>query len=164
MAKCCLSPINVGTGKETLPGGTDFIKACMEADIPLNLDHNSGNPIGVSVAQLNCPKGTRVHSAAAFLPLQFQNQFRDKLTIVARTLCSRVLFESGKATGVELFQVGDSTKTASPRARKEVILTSGTIASPHILLLSGIGDKEQLHAHSIPVIANVPGVGSGLQE
>jgi choline dehydrogenase len=132
--------------------------------IPLNFDHNSGDPVGVSVAQLNCPAGTRVHSAAAYLPLDFQSQYSDKLTIVTSTQCSRIIFEAGTATGVELFETGDPTTKITPRALKEVIITSGTMSSPHVLLLSGIGNEEDLKAHSIPVVANVPGVGIGLQE
>lgn len=130
----------------------------------MNFDHNSGEPIGVSVAQLKCPKGVRVHSAAAFLPHHFRTRFSEKLSIVTSTICSRVIFESGMAVGVELSRVDNPSQTASPRARREVVLTAGAIGSPHILLLSGIGNQEHLKAYSIPVVSNVPGVGLGLQE
>lgn len=65
---------------------------------------------------------------------------------------------------MELSQSVNPMQLARPRARKEIILASGTIGTPHLLLLSGVGDEAHLQAHSIPVVANVPGVGKGLQE
>lgn len=158
------SPVQVGTGREALPGGTDFIKACIEAGILLNLDSNSGEPIGVSVAQLSCPKGVRSHSASAFLPSSFQSSFRDHLTIVTGTVCSRVFFKSGRAKGVELYKTEDPSSKSKPLSSKEIIITAGAIGSPHLLLLSGIGDEQHLNTYSIPVVTHVPGVGMGLQE
>lgn len=157
-------PISVGTGKEALPGGSHFIKACIEAGIPLNPDHNSGNPIGVAVAQLNCPSGIRVHSAAAYIPQGFQNEYKRRLTILHHTTCSRVLFESQRAIGVELFDPQHPSSKVSVHAHHEIVLTASTFGSPHILLLSGIGDENHLRTFDVPVVAHVPGVGYGLQE
>lgn len=79
-------------------------------------------------------------------------------------MCSRILFESEKAVGVEVFDVRVPGIKVSVFAQQEIILTAGTFGSPHILLLSGVGDREQLERFGIPVVANVPGVGQGLQE
>ncbi|RDW84957.1 hypothetical protein BP6252_02547 [Coleophoma cylindrospora] len=157
-------PINVGTGKEALPGASDFIKACMQAGIPLNTDHNSGNPIGVSVAQLNCPNAVRISSARAYLSEEFQKQHASQLSILCGAMCSRILFDANKAIGVEIFDVKNPDEKISVLARQEIILTAGTYGSPHVLLLSGVGERAQLEEFGIPVVADVPGVGQGLQD
>ena len=76
-------------------------------------------------------------------------------------MASRVLFENNKAVGVE-YRVGNITKRA--RASKEVVLCGGVVNTPQLLMLSGIGDADDLKMLDIPVVANLPGVGKNLQD
>ncbi|KAI1627324.1 glucose-methanol-choline oxidoreductase [Exophiala viscosa] len=148
----------------------DLIFHCLEASQQaghlLNADNNDGNPVGFAVAQFSVGDGVRVTSANAFLGLS-QRRALTNLTIVPDTLCSRVLFGDNKASGVELIpsklsaSLGGSVRVA---VSQEVILTAGTFQSAQLLLLSGIGPKSDLKALSIPVVADIPGVGKRIRD
>lgn len=88
---------------------------------------------------------------------------RQNLDILLRTVVSHVDIDpwEKKATGVTFEH---NLMTLSVRAKREVILSAGAIASPHILMLSGVGPRDQLSKHSIPIIQNLPGVGKNLQD
>lgn len=105
------------------------------------------------------PEGKRASLAVAFLtPIKDQ---RANLTIQTEALATRILIEDGKAVGVEYVQNGN---TVQAKAAREVIVSGGTINSPQLLMLSGIGPAETLKAHNIPVVADLPGVGQNLQD
>jgi 4-pyridoxate dehydrogenase len=86
---------------------------------------------------------------------------RRRIDVVTGALVSRVLFEGRRAVGVEYLQQGEKQ---SVRAERETILAAGVIGSPHLLMLSGIGDPEVLQAHAIDVRAALRGVGQNLQD
>ncbi|EKM52126.1 uncharacterized protein PHACADRAFT_212710 [Phanerochaete carnosa HHB-10118-sp] len=108
--------------------------------------------------------GTRSYATTAYyLP----NKDRKNLTVLVRALVSKILTEDGadgklNAAGVEF--IYDDTKTYVVHAKKEVILSAGTIKSPHILELSGIGRRDVLEKAGVPVKMDLPRVGENVQE
>lgn len=86
---------------------------------------------------------------------------RPNLTVVTDTLVRRVLLDGSRATGVEVEHGG---KILTIGAGSEVILSTGAINTPKLLMLSGVGDRRRLADHGIPVARHLPGVGLGLQD
>ncbi|MFF0792268.1 GMC family oxidoreductase [Streptomyces spiralis] len=86
---------------------------------------------------------------------------RPNLTVRSRATATRILFEGGRAAGVEYVQDG---RTRQARVDHEVIVSGGSYESPHLLLRSGIGDADELRRHGIDVVADLPGVGRNLQD
>jgi 4-pyridoxate dehydrogenase len=121
-------------------------------------DYNGEMQQGFSRLQMTIGKGRRCSAATAYLRPALR---RRNLTVKVRALTVRILMENGRATGVEYLKAG---ATQSARAQREVILSSGVINSPQLLMLSGIGDPEELKRHDIPVKVALPGVGRNLQD
>src|ERR1700759_4301042 len=86
---------------------------------------------------------------------------RSNLKVETSAQATKILFEGKRAVGVEYMQ-GKQKKTI--RARREVILSSGAFQSPHLLLLSGVGDSAELSKHGIASVHHLPGVGQNLQD
>ncbi|KAF8161753.1 alcohol oxidase [Mycena galopus ATCC 62051] len=107
----------------------------------------------------------RVSAYNAFLPAELAHDRRDRLKICTKTVATRIEFEEGVAVGV-IFESSNKTVpgTFYARARKEVVVCSGAIGSPQLLLLSGIGSKEHLEQHGITTVVDLPGVGAHLQD
>ncbi|GLI77937.1 hypothetical protein PoHVEF18_006234 [Penicillium ochrochloron] len=95
-------PLKIGFGDEMVPGIETFIQACFETGIPLCPDINSGNPVGVGLAQFNVRNGERSYAANAFLG-ESARASRKNLTIVTNTECDRVRSRDGIVTGVDLY-------------------------------------------------------------
>ena len=89
--------------------------------------------------------------------------YRPNLTVVTGVHVSRIVFQNRRVLGVA-YLLGGSKKEEIVKVRKEVILSAGAVQTPQILMLSGVGAKEELSKHNIPVVANVPGVGKNLQD
>ncbi|GAB2784656.1 GMC family oxidoreductase N-terminal domain-containing protein [Rhabdobacter roseus] len=109
------------------------------------------------------PDGHRASAATAFLdPIKD----RANLTILTGAQVTRVLIEGGRAVGVEYLSgiQSDDKVPTQVLAGKEVIVAAGALATPKLLLLSGIGPAEELEALGIPVVADLPGVGKNLQD
>lgn len=121
-------------------------------------DYNAEHQEGLGRLQMTIRKGRRCSSATAYLRPALK---RANLTIAVKALTTRILFEGTRAVGIE-YRAG--TETISVRAEREVILAAGVINSPQLLMLSGIGDPEELKRHEIPVKAALPGVGKNLQD
>ncbi|KAM0803866.1 glucose-methanol-choline oxidoreductase [Usnea florida] len=117
-----------------------------------NLDLNSGNPIGMSVGQICALDGRRITASNAFLSAAPAN-----LTIITNAAVEKILFEGRKAVGVRIPE-----KTIY--VRQEVIISAGALDSPKLLLLSGIGSKDELAKYDIAVVQNLPGVGQNLRD
>lgn len=160
-------PIGVGTGAEW----QGLVQHCLEGSIqaghPLNTDHNDGDPNGVAVAQMNVDSGVRISSAGAFLGPAAREKLGN-LVVVTGTISKRVVFEGKKAIGAELIAAlpppGSVDDVVKVHASKEVVLTAGALASPHILLLSGVGPAAELDKHGIEVVADIHGVGQNIQD
>ncbi|TIT33462.1 MAG: FAD-dependent oxidoreductase [Mesorhizobium sp.] len=132
-----------------------FIRAAQEAGLPYNEDFNGKVQQGVGFYQTTTHNGRRWSAAQAFLR---DAEKRSNLTILTETRVHKVLFEGRKAVGV-LTETG-----VTYRARREIVLTAGALATPKILQLSGIGEAEHLKSHGIDVIMDLPGVGENYQD
>ncbi|GHG35886.1 GMC family oxidoreductase [Paracoccus aerius] len=136
-----------------------WIEAAKAQGIPYNTDYNGPVQDGVGHFQLTVNKGRRCSSAAAFLrPIRN----RANLSIVTRAQVMRVVIRDGVARGVEIARPDGSRQVIE--ARHEVILCAGAIGSPQILMLSGVGDPDQLAGHGIQTAAALPEVGQNLQD
>jgi len=134
-----------------------FLAAGEELGWPLTLDYNGASQEGFGTLQRTIRQGKRESTAVSYL---HPAQSRPNLTIWTKTLVTRLLFEGTRATGIAYLKEGREQQV---RANKEVILCGGTINSPQLLLLSGIGPADQLRTHGISVVADLPGVGRNLQ-
>ncbi len=136
-----------------------FMEACKEAGLPFNEDVNSGNQDGVGYLTGNIYKGRRQSTARAFLdPVRS----RPNLDISTSVLVTRIVFEEGRAVGVEYED--DSGQTSTVRCNSEVILSAGALGTPFILQHSGVGDAEHLKSLGISVVADIPAVGKNLHD
>ena len=138
-----------------------FIKASEEIGIPNNPDCNGETQEGVGYFQQTSFKGFRRSSYRSFLNKKIRN--RKNLTIITNTQVSKVLFKNKKAIGVQCIE-SNANKDQNIYANSEVIISAGSISSPQILQLSGIGDEQHLKGLGINVIHNNPAVGKNLQD
>ncbi len=140
------------------PTQAAFHEACQEMGYGVTEDHNAPDSMGVGALPLNQLDGQRISPAIAFLTPEVRA--RANLTIVPHTIVRRLGIQDGRATGVVAATgSGSTTYQAS-----EVILATGAVASPHLLLLAGIGPAADLEALGIPVVSDVPGVGVGVRD
>jgi len=135
-----------------------LLTACKQAGIPENPDFNGATQEGCGYYQTTTNNKRRWSTAAAYL-----KPARNRPNLVIRTgaHATRVLIENGRAVGVE-FQTPRGRETA--RAGREVIVSGGAYGSPQLLLLSGIGPADHLQDMGVPVVKDMPGVGSELQD
>lgn len=133
-----------------------FYQACVAADFPEDQDMNHPDATGVGALPLNNPDDIRMSTALAYLQAA---RHRLNLTIRGQALVRRILFDGRRATGVEVSSGGARFIVEAD----EIVLCGGAIASPHLLLLSGLGPAAHLRAHGIPVVCDVPGVGQNLR-
>jgi choline dehydrogenase len=133
-------------------------KAFEEAGAPVATDLNGTTREGVARVRLTARNGVRVSAAVAYLHPAMK---RPNLQVLTRAHASRILFEGRKAVGVAYVQDGVHRQV---HARREVILSGGTINSPQLLELSGIGSGERLRELGIDVIVDRPAVGENLQD
>jgi choline dehydrogenase len=129
-----------------------FHAACLAAGFPDDPDLNHPEGTGVGAMPLNNPGGVRMSTALTYLAAC---RHRLNLTIKANAQARRVVFQGLRATGVEV-ESGGETFVAEAQ---EVILSAGAIASPQLLMLSGVGPAHQLRRLGIPTVADLPGVG-----
>jgi choline dehydrogenase len=140
------------------PISHQFVEACVAAGYDYNPDFNAKQQEGAGPYQHTIKDGKRHSAAAAFLLPILQ---RPNLTLTTGVLVTRLLLEDTRAVGVEYLHEGMLYQI---RVNKEVILSAGAFDSPKLLMLSGIGDANQLQALGISVVANLPGVGQNLQD
>ena len=151
-------PLGVAMPRGALPICDAFIRAAQQTGIPYNPDFNGRYQRGVGYYQLTQKKARRSSAATAFLD---PARVRRNLTVVTHAQAARILVEKGRAVGVEANVSGAITQF---RANREVLVTSGAIGSPRLLLLSGIGPAEHLKSVGVSVVHSLPGVGSNLQD
>lgn len=152
-------PLQVSSGRSNHRLFDLFIQAGQDAGLPYTPDFNGAQQEGVGPYHLTISqKGRRCSSAAAFLkPIRS----RTNLDVQTQAHVTRIIFDGKKATGVEYHQ---KAQIKQARAAKEVLLCAGTVQSPQILLLSGIGNGQTLQQLGIPVVQHLPGVGQNLQD
>jgi choline dehydrogenase-like flavoprotein len=151
-------PLTVSDQTHPNPGSLDFVEAGAALQLPRNTDFNGARFEGVGLYQVTQRKGERWTSARAYVEA---NRDAGRLRVETGALVERVLFEDGRATGVELVQ-GGARKTI--RARRAVVLAGGVFGTAQTLMLSGIGPADHLKAHGISVLIDRPAVGSNLQD
>jgi len=135
-----------------------FIEAGETVGLPHNDDFNAGEQSGVGLYQVTQKDGQRHSAADGYLKPVLD---RSNLTATTGAQVTQVRFDGHTAVGVEYVKDG-STETVD--AAEEVILSAGTINSPQLLMLSGVGPAEHLEAHNISVVQDLPGVGKNLQD
>lgn len=149
--------INVEAQRSPRSSTAAYLEAAREIglhEVPAN------GPVheGVSRTMVSQDRGQRFSAVDGYLK---PARRRRNLTVHTESHATRVLFEGARAVGVEYVRNGVTT---SARAAREVILCGGSINTPQLLMLSGIGDREELQAHGIPVIVHSPEVGKNLKD
>lgn len=151
-------PLSVSRPPQSNPLFEAWIEAGRAAGHKVNQGFNTADPEGFGRHDFAISRGRRVSAASAFLhPVRS----RPNLRVITRAHLARVLFEGGRAVGVEALIRGQPTRL---HAAREVILCAGTIGSPMALMHSGIGEADALRALGIPVVADRPEVGRNLQD
>ena len=135
-----------------------FIQGAIDLGIPGNPDYNGASQEGVGYFQRYIDHGRRVSCADAYLYPAIR---RGGVELRVRAQAEAVIFEGSRATGVRYSQNG---QTRQVLARREVILCAGTLNSPKLLQLSGVGPGPLLQAFGIPVVKDLPGVGENLRD
>ena len=151
-------PLSVQTSRLTRRVVDRWIEAAQQAGYPAARDYNGADQEGVGYFQLTMKGGRRCSSAVAYLK---PARRRHNLTVITDAQTEKVLLEAGRAHGVRV-RIRDTFHEI--RARSEVILSAGAIGSPQILMLSGIGDGDELQRLGIRVQADLKGVGRNLQD
>ena len=151
-------PMYITRYKDRDPLSEGFIAAAQQAGVPAAEDYNGPRFEGVGYLQHNTRRGRRRHAADAYLLPVMK---RTNLTIESGALAQRVVFDGRKAVGLT-YRKGTEERTA--RARREVLLAAGTIQSPQLLELSGIGQSEVLQRAGVNVLHQLPGVGENLRD
>ena len=152
-------PLRVSDTRHRHPLSLAFLKGAQEAGLPYNDDFNGAHQEGVGFYQTTTIDGARGSTAATYLAA-VRHDPKLKLANGAHVL--RVTFDGTRATGVEYRLPNGQVLTA--RARREVVLAAGALASPKLLEVSGIGDAERLRAIGVPVLQHAPEVGENYQD
>jgi choline dehydrogenase len=152
-------PLHVYDIPTTNPLTKVFVEAATEAGIPRNTDFNGERQEGVGIFQNTGHRGFRWSSARAFLRPALK---RKNLSVVVNTRVARVVVENHRAVGIELRERSGTRRRI--HASREVIVSSGAIGSPRLLLLSGIGPADELRAVGVEVAHDLPGVGKNFHD
>ncbi|XP_038578905.1 choline dehydrogenase, mitochondrial [Micropterus salmoides] len=151
-------PLHVSRGKTNHPLHRAFIEAGQQAGYPFTDDMNGYQQEGLGWMDMTIYEGKRWSTASAYLRPVLG---RPNLKAEVRCLTTKILFDGNRAVGVEYTQSGQKKRVF---ADKEVILSGGSINSPQLLMLSGVGNADDLKQLDIPVVQHLPGVGSNLQD
>ncbi|MGE5271048.1 MAG: GMC family oxidoreductase [Thiohalocapsa sp.] len=151
-------PLTVGTARYADPLIEAALAAGAALQLPATPDYNGAQQEGLGRIQQTIRNGRRCSAAEAYLRPALP---RRNLTVVTGALALRILLEGARAAGVDYAQ-GRIVRQA--RAEREVILSGGVINSPHLLMLSGIGDPDTLQRHGIATRVERRGVGKNLQD
>jgi choline dehydrogenase len=138
-----------------------FINGAQELGIPRNDDYNGKHQEGVGYFQRIIRGRRRISAARAFLIPALK---RGNLHLRANCVVSRVLFDNKKAIGVEYITGGGKGERRKLLARKQVVLCSGTINTPRLLQMSGVGALDDLGPLGVTVVSALPGVGRNLRD
>ncbi len=142
------------------PMSEAFIAGCVASGIPRNPDYNSGDQAGVGYFQRAIERGWRVSAARAFLR---PAQSRRSLEVRTEARATAIVFEGKRAVGVRYTRRRGGPAT-TVRARREVILSSGTVNTARLLQISGVGPAPLLAELGVPVVHEAPGVGQNFRD
>ena len=150
-------PVRRFKREDWLPFQAAFVRSCLEAGYPEDYDMNAPDSDGVGPLPMNNPEGVRMSTALTFL-----NSVRHHLNLTVRgnVMVRRLLFDGKKAVGVEVDSGGEIYQLEAD----QIILSTGAMASPQLLMLSGVGPADHLRDMGIPVIHELPGVGQNLRD
>ncbi len=140
-----------------LPFQNAFHRAALDAGYPEDADMNNPDSGGVGPIPMNNPNGIRMSTGLTYIN---PNRHRLNLTVRGNVLVRRILFEGNKVSGVEVESGGEAFQVEAD----QIVLSGGAIASPQILMLSGIGPAEHLRSLGIPVVRDLPGVGQNFRD
>ena len=150
-------PVRRYPREEWLPLATAFHQACLEEGFRDDPDQNHPDSTGVSPRARNTIDGIRISTSLAYLDA---SRHRLNLTVRANVTAQRIIFEGKRAIGLEVESAGERFTIEGD----QIVLSSGAIGSPHLLLLSGIGPADQLKRVGLDVIRDLPGVGKNLRD
>ena len=151
-------PMRIETCRAEGPLYQAFIAAGIQAGHEQVADHNAFRQEGVHVTQRNVHDGIRWSTSQAYL---HASPPRPNLDVVTSARVTGISFQGSRAAQAKI-RLGERETTVE--LGKEIVLAAGAINSPQILLLSGVGDADDLRHLSIPVVAHLPGVGRGLKD
>ena len=151
-------PLGVSDARGGTPIYGAFINAAKQAGYSETADFNGEQQEGFGYFQFNIQAGQRCSTARAYL---HPASSRPNLAVLIHAHTTRILFEKRRAAGVEYSQFGVRKRI---NARKEIIVCAGTVNSPQLLKLSGVGPANELTRHNIDVVCDSPGVGENLQD
>ena len=150
-------PVRRTPRAEWMPHAVAFEKACVDEGYPIDEDQNHPESTGVSPRARNNIDGIRMSNAINYLNMA---RHRLNLTVRGNVTARRILFEGKRAAGIEAESGGEVFMVEAD----EIIVSSGAIASPQLLMLSGIGPAEHLRSFGIEVVLDLPGVGQNLRD
>ncbi|WP_454885376.1 GMC family oxidoreductase [Sphingomonas oryzagri] len=151
-------PLKVSDPRYIVPAAHLFLRSLQRLGLPFRDDFNAGELYGAGFIQTTIDGKVRCSAADAFLRPVAKDP---RLTIVTGATVQRVIIENGRATGVEVVENG---QVRTVQATHGVLLAAGAFATPRLLMLSGIGEADQLRSHGISVVNDLPGVGRNLQD
>ncbi len=151
-------PLQVEDYRTILPLTHRFVEAAQQAGHPFQKDLNGYEREGVGYSQMSRIGRRRGSTAQTFLA-GVKN--RDNIEVITEALASRLLFEGKRCVGVAYERGG---QTLEVRAAKEVILAGGTVNSPHLLQISGVGPAAHLKSIGVELLHDLPGVGANLSD
>ncbi|MGE8406990.1 MAG: GMC family oxidoreductase [Pseudomonas sp.] len=152
-------PLSVSDPRHRHPLSEAFVQAAVQAGVPATDDFNGVQQEGAGFYQTTTGEGRRASSAVAYLrPLRND----PRLKVMSSTHVTELLFEGQRVVGVRAR--GEQGASVDFRARNEVIVSAGAIASPKLLMLSGIGPADHLQALGIGIRVDAPGVGENFQD
>lgn len=135
-----------------------FVQSCQELGMPYNPDFNGPVQEGTSIYQMTIKDNRRCSTATGYLKPALK---RANLRVITNAQVLRILFTDSRATGVKFSAEG---RTYTVQADQEIVVTSGAIGTPKLLMLSGVGPAAHLQQHGINVVRDLPGVGENLQD
>lgn len=154
-------PVWVQPARDPSPVAEALLSAAEDLGIPRFDSPNGGmteSAGGVALTDMLVRDGRRRSLFRAYVHPVAD---RPNVTILPDTLVRRILFEGTRAIGVEIERAGE---ILSVRAAAEIVLSTGAINTPKLLMLSGLGERAELNRHGIPVVGHLPGVGRNLQD
>jgi choline dehydrogenase len=151
-------PLQVEDYRTILPLTHHFVEAAQQAGFPFSPDLNGRQQEGVGYSQMTRLGRFRGSTARTFLAAA---KGRSNLRVETDALATRLLFDGKRCTGVAFRQRGQDQQALAAR---EVLLCGGSVNSPHLLQISGIGPAAHLQAIGVPVLHDLPGVGGNLQD